>query len=93
MNDSHAQLTPASAAVLAALPRESFVPELDGSTKGSTDCSITQEAFEPGDVILTLPCEHRFKEAAILEWLQRSNICPVCRHVVPESEVEGTEED
>lgn len=43
------------------------------------ECSINQELFQLGDVAVTLPCEHRFKEESIVHWLKMHSTCPVCR--------------
>lgn len=43
------------------------------------ECNITQESFEVGDVMVCLPCEHKYKEDSIVQWLKMHNTCPVCR--------------
>lgn len=43
------------------------------------ECNISFEEFNIGDTVVTLPCEHKFKEEAIVRWLKTSATCPVCR--------------
>lgn len=43
-------------------------------------CAICLEDFEVAARLLVMPCRrHRFHEACLREWLQRSNRCPLCR--------------
>ena len=43
-------------------------------------CPITHENFQPMDEVIILNnCQHIFKRASIIRWLQRNNNCPVCR--------------
>lgn len=44
-------------------------------------CPITMEQFVPGDVLCEiLGCNHVFRRPALMNWLQRSSQCPVCRY-------------
>ena len=72
---------PASAELINALPREVYSEEhsLYNEEISSRSCSISQEEFYPGEVLVKLPCAHRFKEDAIVPWLNIKNSCPVCR--------------
>eukprot|EP00927_Polykrikos_kofoidii_P053312 TRINITY_DN4765_c0_g1_i2.p1 TRINITY_DN4765_c0_g1~~TRINITY_DN4765_c0_g1_i2.p1 ORF type:complete len:217 (-),score=13.05 TRINITY_DN4765_c0_g1_i2:66-716(-) len=42
-------------------------------------CAICIEDFAVGESQRTLPCFHRFHAACIDEWLQRSDLCPICK--------------
>lgn len=44
-------------------------------------CPITMEQFVEGDVLCEiLGCNHVFRRPALMNWLQRSSQCPVCRY-------------
>ena len=44
------------------------------------ECAVCFVAFEPGDVLKSLPCGHAgFHLACIRAWLERSPTCPLCR--------------
>ena len=46
-------------------------------------CPITMEQFQPGDVLCEiLGCNHTFRRPALMNWLQRSSRCPVCRYTL-----------
>lgn len=47
------------------------------------ECSITQEGFNYGDILVTLPCGHCFHNDAIEHWLGMHATCPVCRLPLP----------
>lgn len=79
MSDQGNAPTPTTPEALAALKRE----RSDEGLKHLGECGITLEPFESGDVALILPCEHAFKEDAIVQWLQTHNTCPVCRVSIP----------
>ena len=38
--------------------------------------------YEQGDVLRTLPCFHSYHQACIDEWLNRSKLCPLCKHPI-----------
>ena len=40
------------------------------------------EKFVKNDEIVTLPCIHMFHKNCIKNWLDRSNICPICKLVI-----------
>jgi len=45
-------------------------------------CAICVSAYEPGDVLRTLPCLHRFHRDCIDPWLSLKPLCPVCKNSV-----------
>lgn len=78
MNEtSHAGAPPASQLTIESLERETITIESDKSAFG--DCCISQEAFEVGDVVISLNCGHKYKEEPITHWLKMHATCPVCR--------------
>lgn len=82
MNEtSHAGAPPASELLIAQLDRQTVTLDSHVDLKG--ECSISQETFELGDVVVSLPCGHRYKEDPIVHWLKMHNTCPVCRIEVP----------
>ena len=46
-------------------------------------CPITMEPFQTGDVLCEiLGCHHIFHRPSLMNWLQRSSRCPVCRYTL-----------
>ena len=47
-------------------------------------CSVCLDEFKENDEVITLPCSdrHIFHAHCIKEWLQRNNICPLCKEPV-----------
>ncbi|KAL0418558.1 UNVERIFIED_CONTAM: E3 ubiquitin-protein ligase [Sesamum radiatum] len=76
--------TPALKSFVGSLPIKTFAPN---STPSLPSCSICMEDFEinPGSSLTVneLPCEHYFHKDCIVEWLKRSNTCPLCRYKFP----------
>jgi hypothetical protein len=54
------------------------VQQGDGGSVGD-ECTICLSEFENDEVLLVLPCNHRFHQECITEWLTCSNKCPLCR--------------
>jgi hypothetical protein len=51
-------------------------------------CGIWQDDFEEGEPITILPCNHAFKQPAIMKWLEEEKAeCPVCRKPLHSKEV------
>ena len=66
------------------LVRHPSINGLPGSPSINVDpCSICLEAFVITDKSITLKCGHKYHTHCIIDWLQRDNICPLCRQVVP----------
>jgi hypothetical protein len=78
MNESSYSATPAANEIIDQLPRINIASH-NIDSHGLGDCSIAQEAFVIGDVVVTLPCEHSFREESIVRWLKMHDTCPVCR--------------
>jgi len=58
---------------------EESVERLARSDAGP-ECRICLDKFEGGENIRRLPCAHAFHSRCIDRWLQRSLVCPVCKH-------------
>jgi hypothetical protein len=60
----------------------------DGMTGGNTSddedasCVICLCAYEPGEMVRTLPCKHHFHAQCIDEWLQLDKSCALCKQDV-----------
>lgn len=68
------------------LHRQVFVPrgdkevgdnKLDSSPQD--DCCVCLEHFLPGQVLICLPCMHRFHPDCLSPWLESHGQCPYCR--------------
>jgi len=70
-------------------PRKKEKPDLpvfkfDKSKSGqlseeSRTCQICICEFESGENVMLLPCLHKYHEPCISEWLQKSDLCPMCK--------------
>jgi hypothetical protein len=49
----------------------------------SKECIICQEIYQPGDIILKLPCCHLYHQACLFRWLSTAHTCPLCRLELP----------
>lgn len=45
-------------------------------------CAICLEDFDPDEQINYLPCHHGFHSQCLLPWLDRSDLCPICKSSV-----------
>lgn len=43
------------------------------------ECSICFDVMLRDDIVMSLPCTHRFHQHCILPWLQERQTCPNCR--------------
>ncbi|GMY30365.1 probable E3 ubiquitin-protein ligase RHB1A isoform X1 [Fagus crenata] len=48
------------------------------ATEEDDDCPICLEEYDAENPKKTTKCEHHFHLACILEWMERSDTCPVC---------------
>jgi hypothetical protein len=87
---------PAAAAAVAGLRKRTFVHAAGvgdggGSADRQTCCCICLEDFEDGEETSVMPCSggHEFHSNCVARWLgQCSNMCPLCRHALPATEVD-----
>lgn len=78
MNESsHAGAPPADEHTIHQLVRHKIISKEEISSFG--ECCISQDEFEIGDTVISLPCGHNYKEDPIVHWLKMHSTCPVCR--------------
>lgn len=46
------------------------------------ECVVCLEEFKTGEVLVHLPCAHRFHSSCVLPWLESNSHCPVCRTTI-----------
>ncbi|KAK2975087.1 hypothetical protein RJ640_014449 [Escallonia rubra] len=77
--DSQASTVPATKSSIEALEK---VTALDSSLEG--DCVVClQELVCGGQEIARMPCRHMFHGDCIVQWLETSHMCPLCRFAMP----------
>eukprot|EP00927_Polykrikos_kofoidii_P072176 TRINITY_DN68323_c0_g1_i1.p1 TRINITY_DN68323_c0_g1~~TRINITY_DN68323_c0_g1_i1.p1 ORF type:complete len:238 (+),score=5.89 TRINITY_DN68323_c0_g1_i1:42-716(+) len=77
---SRASGTRATVEMVQRLPtHEVSLSDIQTASPEDRRCAICIEDFQAGERQRTLPCFHRFHIACIDEWLQRSNLCPICK--------------
>lgn len=63
-------------------PRKSEVSKLDEPVVSTTEeedaCPICLEEYDTENPKLITKCEHHFHLSCILEWMERSDTCPMC---------------
>ncbi|KAM7470230.1 hypothetical protein LguiA_008413 [Lonicera macranthoides] len=65
----------------------SSIQELEKTTAGlslkESSCSVCLEEFAVGSEVARLPCSHYYHTGCIVEWLEKSHLCPLCRFQMP----------
>jgi len=69
--------------LVAQLPTSLFKPN-PNLLADEAKCSICMCEYEEGEELKTLMCLHRFHTACIEEWLEKSEVCPLCKYKVEE---------
>ena len=84
---------PASEATLQGLGRKAY-EEVREKKEGAA-CLVCLDEFSEDSAVVELTCGHVYDEECIVVWLGEHSNCPECRAVVsvPETEVEGDEEE
>ncbi|URE29356.1 RING [Musa troglodytarum] len=54
--------------------------EHGGGDFRESSCMICFEGFEVGMEVTRMPCMHVFHGDCLTRWLERSRLCPLCRH-------------
>ncbi|KAJ8458525.1 hypothetical protein OPV22_031451 [Ensete ventricosum] len=57
--------------------------ENGGGDVRESSCTICLEEFEEGMEVTRMPCMHVFHGGCLTRWLERSRLCPLCRHPLP----------
>ncbi|KAI9090905.1 hypothetical protein K1719_028390 [Acacia pycnantha] len=73
-------MVPASKEAIASLK---MFKVFDDEIKVGERCNICLENVNHGEDLLAMPCEHIFHYNCLVEWLQISHICPLCRSHIP----------
>ncbi|GMJ06418.1 hypothetical protein HRI_004311000 [Hibiscus trionum] len=47
------------------------------------ECGVCLDEFFNGDEITSMPCGHVYHHGCIVEWLETSHMCPLCRYQMP----------
>ncbi|CAN6374078.1 unnamed protein product [Urochloa humidicola] len=73
---------PASSAAVASLEKQKYQQDLGD---GHSECAICLEEYAPYDDLSVMPCTygHRYHQGCLAAWLERDNVCPLCRHALP----------
>ncbi|KAI3872112.1 hypothetical protein MKX03_033173 [Papaver bracteatum] len=58
----------------------------ENSTGSAADCVVCMDSFEVGTMLAYMPCSHFFHENCLVQWLQESNSCPLCRFEISSSD-------
>lgn len=88
--NAHSSSTGLNKASINLLERQMFIPKNknDGgkyswkklmSTSTQEDCPVCLEPFQTNQVLINLPCTHRFHSSCLVPWLNRHCHCPCCR--------------
>ncbi|XP_038984780.1 E3 ubiquitin-protein ligase CIP8-like [Phoenix dactylifera] len=46
-------------------------------------CMICLEEFDAPAAVSKTPCSHAFHSQCIIQWLEKSHLCPICRYQMP----------
>jgi len=58
-----------------------FTYEENSLPEDRRSCPISMENFQVGDIVCEIRgCGHTFRRPALINWLRRSSLCPVCRY-------------
>ncbi|RWR75505.1 RING/U-box superfamily protein [Cinnamomum micranthum f. kanehirae] len=49
------------------------------SDSDQEECMVCLEGFKSGELLVHLPCTHRYHSACLVPWLETSAHCPYCR--------------
>mmetsp|Transcript_42577 Transcript_42577/g.104589 ORF Transcript_42577/g.104589 Transcript_42577/m.104589 type:complete len:161 (+) Transcript_42577:29-511(+) len=59
--------------------KPSIVSSCSHETQEDKMCAICLESYYKGQQVCALACCHHFHESCALQWLHRSELCPICQ--------------
>lgn len=64
----------------------------DISYNTNDTCPITQQEFNPNDIVLKInACNHIFNPESLLTWISQCGVCPLCRHSIILNSIDNAE--
>ena len=48
-------------------------------------CPICLQKYKGADMIKEFPCKHIFHKKCIFKWLNKSNVCPLCKYDISDN--------
>ncbi len=58
------------------------IPFTGKSTEEENVCEICLLDYKEGDMLIYLPCIHRFHESCLVGWLSKKALCPICQKMI-----------
>jgi len=55
------------------------LPKVRFESTEQQHCAICLEAYQDGELVTSLPCDHFFHIDCVGRWMQKSTLCPLCR--------------
>ncbi|XP_059630002.1 E3 ubiquitin-protein ligase RDUF1-like [Cornus florida] len=74
----------ASKSAIDGLEKEKFGCGFDGDETTATNCVVCLDDISVGNEFTRLLCSHGFHYQCIIQWLEESNNCPICRYEIPD---------
>lgn len=64
-------------------PRKFSWSKLSWKASEQEDCAVCLESFKIRDILIPLPCAHKFHSVCLKPWLENNSHCPCCRTTIP----------
>lgn len=82
-DETKSRFRPANKLGVGSLSKRKYKIKRKASNSIADRCTICLKDFKTGRRVATLPCGHEFDNRCILEWLNISHFCPLCRYELP----------
>uniref|UniRef100_A0A2N9FVG2 RING-type E3 ubiquitin transferase n=1 Tax=Fagus sylvatica TaxID=28930 RepID=A0A2N9FVG2_FAGSY len=79
MRESESKSIPATKSSIEALEKVRF----QHGSESAGECMICMQEFQTGLELACMPCSHVYHEECIVQWLETSHFCPLCRYTMP----------